>query len=172
MLLSFKGAEPKLGERCYLAPGSVTVGDVTMGDDCSVWFGAVIRGDSQSITIGDRVNVQDNVTIHCDGSTPVVIGNDVSIGHNAVVHGATLGDRVLIGMGSVVMDGAVIGAGSTVGAGAVVTKNTVVPPGSEVLGVPAKVVKSGVESMGEYNLANARTYVERKGVYLLETAEE
>ena len=168
MILTFKGVRPQIGPDCYLAESAAVIGDVTVGADRSVWFGASIRGDYEPIVIGSRSNVQDNATIHCDESHPTVIGNDVSIGHNAVVHGATLEDKVLVGMGAVVLDGAVIGAGSIVGAGAVVTKNTVVPPGSLVLGTPGKIVKSGVEAYAQSNLENAGRYVERKNAYLAE----
>ena len=168
MILTFKGVRPQIGPDCYVAESAAVIGDVTIGADSSVWFGASVRGDYMPITIGSRTNVQDNATIHCDESHPTVIGNDVSIGHNAVVHGATLEDKVLVGMGAVVLDGAVIGAGSIVGAGAVVTKNTVVPPGSLVLGTPGKIVKSGVEAYAQSNLQNAKNYVDRKTVYLAE----
>ena len=138
MILTYRGHTPDIGPGCFLAESADVIGDVTIGADSSVWFGAAIRGDYEPIAIGCRTNVQDNVTIHCDETHPTVIGDDVSIGHNAVVHGATLENRVLVGMGAVVLDGAVIGEGSIVGAGAVVTKNTVVPPGSLVLGTPGR----------------------------------
>ena len=168
MILTFKGARPAIGPGCYLAENAAVIGDVTIGADSSVWFGASIRGDYMPITIGSRTNVQDNVTIHCDETHPTVIGDDVSIGHNAVVHGATLENRVLVGMGAVVLDGAVIGEGSIVGAGAVVTKNTIVPPGSLVLGTPGKVIKSGVDTYAQSNLQNAKNYMDRKSAYLAE----
>ena len=154
---------PALGERCFLADNAAVIGAVTLGDDSSVWFGAVIRGDSEPITIGKRSNIQDNVTIHNDAGGPVVIGDDVSIGHNAVVHGAVIENGVLVGMGAIVLDHAVIGEGSIVAAGAVVTKGTVVPPNSLVMGVPAKVVRT-IEPGS--NLENAAIYVERKNRYI------
>lgn len=163
MLLNYKDKTPAVGKRCFIAENAAVVGEVTMGDDCSVWFGAAVRADFEAITIGNRTNIQDNVTIHNDFDRPVHIGSDVSIGHNAVVHSATLEDGVLIGMGAVVLDNAVVGAGSIVGAGAVVTKGTVIPPNSLVMGVPAKVVRSIPEGS---NLANAANYVIRKDHYL------
>lgn len=162
MLLNYKDKTPSVGERCFIADNAAVVGEVAMGDDCSVWFGASVRADFEAITIGDRTNIQDNVTIHNDFDRPVRIGSDVSIGHNAVVHSATLEDGVLIGMGAVVLDNAVVGAGSIVGAGAVVTKGTVIPPNSLVMGVPAKVVRSVPAGA---NLSNAANYVVRKDHY-------
>jgi carbonic anhydrase/acetyltransferase-like protein (isoleucine patch superfamily) len=146
-----------------VADNAAVIGSVTMGDDSSVWFGAAVRGDSDSIAIGCRTNIQDNATIHNDEGQPVVIGNDVSIGHNAVIHGATLDDGVLVGMGAVVLDGAVIGQGSLIAAGAVVTKGSIIPPNSLVMGTPGKVVRTLEPGA---NLANARIYVERKNDYL------
>ena len=171
MILTYKGVRPALGAGSFVAGNAAVIGNVTVGAESSVWFGAAVRGDYEPITIGSRTNVQDNATIHCDAGHPTVIGDDVSIGHNAVVHGATLEDRVLVGMGAVVLDGAVIGAGSIIGAGAVVTKGTVVPPGSLVLGTPGKIVKSGVEAYAESNLKNAQNYVERTAAYLAEKEE-
>lgn len=166
MLMEFDGKRPVLGSRCFAADNAAIVGAVTMGDDCSVWFGAAVRADFMPITIGSRTNIQDNVTIHTSEFEPTVIGSDVSIGHNAVVHSATLEDGVLIGMGSVVLDGAVIGAGSIVGAGAVVTKGTVVPPNSLVMGIPGKVVKTIAPGS---NMQNAANYVAKKDRYLANT---
>ncbi len=165
MLKSYKDKTPVLGARCFVAENAAVVGAVTMGDDCSVWFGAAVRGDSDTITIGDRTNIQDNVTIHNNAGHPVSIGSDVSIGHNAVVHGAALGDGCLIGMGAVVLDNAVVGAGSIVGAGAVVTKGSVIPANSLVMGIPGKVIRTVPEGA---NLENAAEYVRRKADYLEE----
>jgi carbonic anhydrase/acetyltransferase-like protein (isoleucine patch superfamily) len=136
---SVRGLSPQLGNDTFLAETAVVVGDVVMGDGCSVWFNAVVRGDVNAIRIGDRVNIQDGAVLHCTYErAALTIGNDVSIGHNAIVHGCTVKDKVLIGMGSIVMDHAVIGEGSVIAAGAVVTQNTVVEPGSLMAGVPAK----------------------------------
>ena len=130
---------PTFGNNCFLADNAVVIGDVVMGDDCSVWWSAVVRGDVNAIRIGDRVNIQDGAVIHCTfEKSQTIIGNDVSIGHNAIVHGCTIKDKVLIGMGSIVMDNAEIGEGSVIAAGAVVIQNTKVEPGSLMAGVPAK----------------------------------
>ena len=167
MLLSYGGKSPVTGERCYVAPTAAVIGEVSLADDVSVWFGAAIRGDSAPITVGEGSNIQDNATVHCSEGEPAVIGRRVSVGHNAVVHSATLEDDVLVGMGAVVLNNAVIGAGSIVGAGAVVTKGTVIPPRSLVMGVPAKVVGTVPEGA---NLENAQTYMRIKETYRREQA--
>lgn len=137
-----KGISPKLGSDCFLADTATVVGDVVMGDQCSIWFNAVVRGDVNSIRMGNKVNVQDNAVIHCTyQKAATTIGNNVSIGHNAIVHGCTVHDNVLIGMGAIVMDNAVIGSNSIIAAGAVVLENTIVEAGSVYAGVPAKKVK-------------------------------
>jgi carbonic anhydrase/acetyltransferase-like protein (isoleucine patch superfamily) len=129
-------------ESCFVAPNATIAGDVIMGEDCSIWFNAVLRGDVNSIRMGTKVNVQDGACIHCTYlKTKTIIGNNVSIGHNAIVHGCTVADNVLIGMGAIVMDNVNIGANSIIAAGAVVLEGTVVPPGSVFAGVPAKKVK-------------------------------
>lgn len=142
LLKSVKGVEPKFGTDCYLAENATVVGDVVMGDNCSVWFNTVVRGDVNSIRIGNKVNIQDGACIHCTyQKAATTIGNNVSIGHNAIVHGCTVHDNVLIGMGSIVMDNCVIGSNSIIAAGSVVLENTIVEPGSVYAGVPAKKVK-------------------------------
>lgn len=139
MIRTVRGFTPHFGNDVFLAETAVVIGDVIMGDRCSVWYNAVVRGDVNSIRIGDRVNVQDGAVLHCTYQKAVLlIGNDVSIGHNAIVHGCTVGNKVLVGMGAIVMDQAVIGEGSVIAAGAVVTQNTIVVPGSLMAGVPAK----------------------------------
>lgn len=136
------GKSPKFGEDCFLADNATIVGNVQMGNQCSVWFNAVIRGDVHSITIGNKVNVQDGAVIHATyQKSATTIGNNVSIGHNAIVHGCTIHDNVLIGMGSIVMDDCIVESGSIIAAGAVLTKNTHVEVGSIYAGVPAKKVK-------------------------------
>lgn len=136
------GKSPQFGENIYLAENATVVGDVTMGDNCSVWFNAVVRGDVHFIKIGNKVNIQDGAVLHCTyQQAPLTIGNNVSIGHNALVHGCTLHDNVLVGMGAIVMDKVVVGENSIIAAGAVVLENTVVEPGSIYAGVPAKFVK-------------------------------
>ena len=142
LILPVKGVLPQIPASCFLAPNATVVGDVVMGEDCSIWFNAVVRGDVNSIRIGNKVNVQDGACIHCTyEKTKVFIGNNVSIGHHALVHGCTLADNVLIGMGAIVMDNVVVGENCIIAAGAVVLEGTVVPPGTIYAGVPAKKVK-------------------------------
>ncbi|MBE2288872.1 MAG: gamma carbonic anhydrase family protein [Chitinophagaceae bacterium] len=141
-ILPVKGVMPEIPESCFVAPNATIVGDVIMGEDCSIWFNAVVRGDVNSIRMGNKVNVQDGAVIHCTyQKTKTNLGNNVSIGHNALVHGCTVADNVLIGMGSIVMDNVEIGEGSIIAAGAVVLEGTKVPAGSIFAGVPAKKVK-------------------------------
>jgi carbonic anhydrase/acetyltransferase-like protein (isoleucine patch superfamily) len=142
LIKSVKGISPIFGNNCYLAENSTVVGDVVMGNDCSIWFNAVVRGDVNSIRMGNKVNVQDGAIIHCTyEKTKVVIGDNVSIGHNAIVHGCTIHENVLIGMGAIVMDNCEIGSNSLIAAGAVLLENTKVESGSVWAGVPAKKVK-------------------------------
>lgn len=137
-----KGISPTFGNDCYLADNATVIGDVIMGDQCSVWFNAVVRGDVNAIRMGNKVNIQDNAVIHCTyQKAATTLGNNVSVGHSAIVHGCTVHDNGLIGMGAIVMDNAVIGSNSIIAAGAVVLENTVVEPGSVYAGVPAKKVK-------------------------------
>lgn len=131
-----------MGENCFLAPNATIAGDVTMGNECSIWFNAVVRGDVNSIIMGNKVNIQDGAVIHCTYQrSKTIMGNNVSVGHNAIVHGCVIEDNVLIGMGAIVMDNARIGSNSIIAAGAVVLENTVVEPGSIYAGIPAKKVK-------------------------------
>ncbi len=142
LIRSVRGFTPRFAGDHFLAETAVVIGDVVMGENCSVWYNAVVRGDVNSIRIGDRVNIQDGAVLHCTFErAALTIGNDVSIGHNAIVHGCTIYDNVLVGMGSIVMDRAVIGEGSVIAAGAVVLQNTIVEPGSLMAGVPAKRVR-------------------------------
>jgi len=142
IIKSVNGKSPKIPSDCYVAENATIVGDVEFGENYSVWFNAVIRGDVNFIKIGNKVNIQDGAVIHCTYQKhPTVIGNNVSIGHNAIVHGCTIHDNVLIGMGAIVMDNCIINSNSIIGAGAVVTQNTVVESGSIYAGVPAKKVK-------------------------------
>ena len=148
LIKSVRGFTPQFGNNCYFAETATLIGDLIMGDDCSVWFNAVVRGDVNAIRIGNRVNIQDGAVIHCTYLTaPTTIGNRVSIGHNALVHGCTLEDNVLIGMGSIVMDNVVVKSGSIVAAGAVVLENTVIESGWIWAGVPAKPVKKVSEEL-------------------------
>ena len=161
LIKTVRGFVPQIGERCYLAENATIVGDVVMGNDCSIWFNAVLRGDVNAIRIGDRVNVQDGSVLHTlyEKST-VHIGNDVSIGHNATIHGADIGDKALIGMGATVLDHAVIGEGAIIAAGALVLSNTVVEPFTLWAGVPAKFVKRVDPTQSkELNLRIAEGYL-------------
>lgn len=142
VILPVKGVSPQIPGDCFVAPNATIVGDVVMGESCSIWFNAVVRGDVNSIRIGNKVNIQDGACIHCTyEKTKTIIGDNVSIGHNAIVHGCTVEDNVLIGMGAIVMDNVRIGANSIIAAGAVVLEDTHVPAGSIFAGVPAKKVK-------------------------------
>jgi carbonic anhydrase/acetyltransferase-like protein (isoleucine patch superfamily) len=142
LVIPVNGKAPQFGNNIYLADNCTVVGDVQTGEDCSIWFNAVVRGDVHYIRIGNKVNIQDAAIIHCTyQKAPVNIGNNVSIGHRAIVHGCTIHDNVLIGMGAIVMDHAVIGENSIIAAGAVVLENTIVEPGSIYAGTPAKKVK-------------------------------
>lgn len=142
VILPVNGISPQLGDNCFVARNATIVGDVVMGNDCSVWFNAVVRGDVNSIRIGNKVNIQDGAVLHCTyQKTTVELGNNVSIGHNAIVHGCKVHDNVLIGMGAIVMDNCEIGSNTIIAAGAVVTEGTRVPSGCIYAGVPAKKVK-------------------------------
>jgi carbonic anhydrase/acetyltransferase-like protein (isoleucine patch superfamily) len=141
-ILPVKGVLPVIPDSCFVAPNATIVGDVAMGEECSVWFNAVVRGDVNSIRMGNKVNIQDGACIHCTYlKTQTVLGNNVSVGHNAIVHGCKIEDNVLIGMGAIVMDGVHIGKNSIIAAGAVVLEDTIVPEGCIFAGVPAKKVK-------------------------------
>ena len=142
IIKSVNGKEPNIPLDCYVAENATIVGDVSLGENCSVWFNAVIRGDVHYIKIGNKVNIQDGAVIHATyQKSPTTIGNNVSIGHNAIVHGCTIQDNVLVGMGSIIMDDCIIESNSIIAAGAVVTKNTKVESGTIYKGVPAKKVK-------------------------------
>ncbi|MFT4088912.1 MAG: gamma carbonic anhydrase family protein [Gordonia sp. (in: high G+C Gram-positive bacteria)] len=139
MLISIDGREPRVDETAWVAPNATLIGSVVIAEGASIWYGAVLRADNEPITIGRDSNVQDNCAFHVDRGLPVVLGEGVSVGHGAVIHGATVGDHVLIGMGAIVMNGAVIGDETLVAAGALVTEGQEIPPRSLVAGVPAKV---------------------------------
>ena len=148
LILPVEDKSPQFGNNCFLAPNATIVGNVIMGDDCSVWFNTVVRGDVNFIKMGNKVNVQDGACIHCTyqkyGTT---IGNNVSIGHNAIVHGCTIHDNVLIGMGAIVMDNSIVHSNTIIAAGAVVLENTICEAGSIYAGVPAKKVKDIPQEM-------------------------
>ena len=148
VILPVEGKMPTFGDDCFIAPNATIVGDVVMGNQCSVWFNTVLRGDVNYIKIGNKVNIQDNAVIHCTYQKyPTNIGNNVSIGHTAIVHGCTLHDNVLIGMGAIVMDNAVVHSNTIIAAGAVVLEDTVCEPGSIYAGVPAKKIKDISEEL-------------------------
>lgn len=157
-VLSVAGKTPDIHESAFLAAGARVIGDVRLAEGSSVWYNAVLRGDGDSITIGAGSNLQDNVSVHVDHGRPVVIGENVSVGHNAVVHGCTIEDGSLIGMGAVVLNSAVIGAESLVAGGAVVLEGSVIPPGSLVAGVPAKVRRELSDDERAALVRNATTY--------------
>ena len=173
MIHKFKDSLPKLGKDTWVAPSAYVVGDVSCGEDCSIWFGCVVRGDVNYIKIGSRVNIQDLSMIHVthykkadksDGN-PTVIGDDVTIGHRVMLHGCTIEDASLIGMSATILDGAVIGKESIVGAGALVTKNKVFPPRSLIVGSPAKVIRELSDDEVEELYASASRYVKFKKDY-------
>lgn len=153
LVKAVKGIKPRWGKDCFLAENATLTGDVVLGDSCSVWFNAVVRGDVHQIRIGNQVNIQDGVIIHCTyKKSPVHIGNRVSIAHGAIIHGCTIHDNVLIGMGAIVMDDVVVESNSVIAAGAVVTKNTVIKSGSVYAGMPAKKIKDLSPELLENNV--------------------
>ncbi len=165
VIKAVKGKFPKIPDDCYVADNATIVGDVTLGNNCSIWFNAVLRGDVHYIKIGNKVNVQDGAVIHCTYQKhPTIIGNNVSIAHNAIVHGCTIHDNVLVGMGSIIMDNCVVHSNSIIAAGAVVTQNTIVESGSIYAGMPAKKVKDISEELisGEIDRI-ANNYVKYSG---------
>ena len=165
IVLPFGGASPRLAPDVYLAPGAVVVGDVEIGPGSSVWFNATIRGDVAPVRIGLRSNVQDGAVLHVDSGTPCVVGNDVTIGHRAIVHGTTVGDGVTIGMGAIVLSRSRIGAGAIVAAGAVVPEDAEVRPGALVMGVPAREKRLLDEAERAASVENAARYVRNAARY-------
>ena len=173
MVYDFKQWSPQLGKESWVAPSADVVGNVTMGEACSIWFGCVVRGDVHYIRIGDRTNIQDLSMVHVthykkedmsDGN-PTIIGSDVTVGHRVMLHGCTIGDACLIGMSATILDGAVIGKESIVGAGSLVTKNKVFPPRSLIMGSPAKVVRELNDDEVKELYASAARYVDFAGAY-------
>ena len=165
IIRELRGFTPKIGKNCFIAENAVIIGDVTIGDDCSIWYGVVLRGDVNTIRIGNRVNIQDNASVHTLYQRSVtIIGDDVSVGHNAVVHGAKVGNNVLVGMGAILMDNAEIADGSIIAAGAVVLSNEKLEPGVYA-GVPAKKVKEGSEAITAAAHKNAQGYIMYKEWY-------
>ena len=165
----FLGKQPRLGKGVYIARGAAVLGDVVLGDCSSVWYNAVVRGDINRIVVGHHTNIQDNAVLHVADDFPCIIGNWVTVGHSAIVHACKVGDETLVGMGAVILDGAVIGKQSIIGAKALVTQGTKVPPGSLVLGAPAKVVRAltrkeraGLKWWAEKYVANAAYCLKHK----------
>jgi carbonic anhydrase/acetyltransferase-like protein (isoleucine patch superfamily) len=167
IIKELKGCTPVYGKECFFADHSVVVGDVVLGDFCSVWYHAVIRGDVNSIRIGSKVNIQDGAVVHCTyGKLPTTIGHNVSIGHNAIVHGCTINDNVLVGMGAIVMDDCIVESGSIIAAGAVLIQGTRVEEGTIYAGVPARKVKDiGKELISADNERIANNYIQYAAWY-------
>jgi carbonic anhydrase/acetyltransferase-like protein (isoleucine patch superfamily) len=164
LIKSVRGHHPSFGDSCWFAENATIVGDVGMGENCTVWFNAVIRGDVNSIRIGNYSNVQDGAVIHCTYQRfATTIGSYVSVAHNAIVHGCTIEDHVLIGMGAIVMDGAVVGEGSIVAAGAIVTQGTKIPPGTIYAGNPAKYLKDVSRELNAAIDRTANNYITYSG---------
>jgi carbonic anhydrase/acetyltransferase-like protein (isoleucine patch superfamily) len=167
MIRTFQGVKPTVPASCFIEETSIVIGDVVLREHCSVWFHAVIRGDVHYIRIGDRTNVQDLCMLHVTHDThPLIIGNEVTIGHSAILHGCTIKDRVLIGMGAIVMDGAVIGEDSVVGAGALVVEGMIVPPKSVIHGTPGRVRRATTEAELAWIKESAENYVTYASQYL------
>lgn len=160
-VLPFNGIWPTIAEDVFIAPGAVVIGEVTIHSGASIWYNAVIRGDVAPIVIGSRTNIQDNCTLHADADAPLTIGEECTIGHNAVVHGATIGDRVLVGMNAVVLSHAQVGSQTIIGACALVSEGKEMPGGMLVVGIPAKVVRELSESERATLLESAEGYYER-----------
>ena len=159
LIKSVKGVKPQFGENCFLAENATITGDVIMGNNCSIWFNAVVRGDVHTIRMGNNVNIQDGAIVHCTyQKAPTNIGNNVSVAHKAIIHGCTINDNVLNGMGAIIMDGVVIGSNSIIAAGAIVLENTIIEENSLYAGIPAKKIKNLDKSLieGQINrIANA-----------------
>lgn len=158
VIQSYQDKFPACAPSARVADNATLVGEVSLGAEVSVWFGAVLRGDEAPIQVGEGSNIQDNAVVHCDRSFPVRIGKDVTVGHAAILHGCTVEDRCLIGMGAILLNGCVIGSGSLVAAGALVTQDAVIPPGSLVVGSPAKVLRPLREEESESILESAAEY--------------
>lgn len=166
MIDSFQGFTPRISSNVFIAPSADLIGDVEIGELSSIWFGSVVRGDVHYIRIGERTNIQDLSMLHVTRKThPLVIGSDVTVGHSVTLHGCTIEDRILIGMGAIVLDGAVVSQGSIVGAGSIVTEGTEIPPGVLAFGSPARVKRDLTEEETTFLEASARLYVELAKIY-------
>lgn len=167
MLKAYKGIHPKLGKGVYISENAFVIGDVELGDDVSIWFGSVIRGDVNYIRIGDRTNIQDNSVIHVTHDTnPTIIGHDVTVGHRVILHGCVIKNFVLVGMGAIIMDGAIIEDFVLVGAGALITPNKHIPSGVLVAGVPAKIIRDLKQDEINHIKQSAKNYIDYKNNYL------
>jgi carbonic anhydrase/acetyltransferase-like protein (isoleucine patch superfamily) len=164
-LLPHGDAFPEVADSAWVAPGAYVVGDVHLGGESSVWYGAVLRGDTEPIRIGARTNIQDGCVLHADPGYPAIVGEDCVVGHKAIVHGCEIGDRCLVGMGAIILNGARIGEGSIVAAGALVPEGKEFPPGSLIVGVPAKPVREVTEEQTEDIARGVHTYVERAAAH-------
>ena len=171
MIKQFENKQPQLGKNVYISENAAVIGEVMLGNEVNIWFGAVVRGDMHYIKIESRSNVQDNAVVHVTTAvSPTNIGSGVTIGHGAIIHGCTIEDNCLIGMGSIVMDDAVIGAGSLLGAGTLIPPNMKVPPKSLVVGIPGKVVREVRKEEYEMIIDRPGEYIELASVYLSDTS--
>ena len=169
MIKKFQNKQHQLGEDAYVSENAMVIGDVTLGDEVNIWFGAVLRGDMHYIKIGNRTNIQDNSVVHVTTRvSPTNIGNGVTVGHGAIIHGCTIEDDCLIGMGAILMDDAVIGAGSLIGAGALIPPNMIIPKNSLVVGSPGKVVREVKAVEKEMILERPQEYIDLAAIYLNE----
>ncbi|MBN1065320.1 gamma carbonic anhydrase family protein [Clostridium botulinum] len=159
MVKNFLNNSPNISESVYISETSVIIGDVVIKENSNIWFGAVLRGDEQSISIGSETNIQENVVIHGDGDNNVILGNGVTIGHGAIIHGCAIGDNVLIGMGAIILNGAKISKNSIVAAGSLITQNKEFEDGSLILGNPAKVIRKLTQEEIQANKESSLTYV-------------
>lgn len=159
VVLAHHGRTPDVERAAFVAPGAAVIGDVVLGEGSSIWYGTVVRGDRERIVVGAGSNLQDLTVVHADPGFPATIGERVSVGHRAIIHGCTIGDDVLIGMGAIVMDGAVVGSGSLIAAGALVTQGKVIPEGSLVAGVPGRIVRAVTDEEAAMIRGNAPNYV-------------
>lgn len=166
MIKKFRGKYPLIPKSCYYSESVDIIGDVELGEEVNIWFGTVIRGDMNYIKVGDRTNIQDNCTIHVTTDiAPTIIGSGVTIGHNAIIHGCTIEDNCLIGMGSIIMDEAIIGEGSLIGSGSVIPPNLIIPPRSLVIGLPAKVVRKVSSHESEEIKKRSQQYIDLANEY-------
>ena len=169
MIKLFEGKQPRLGKNVYVSENAMVIGDVILGDEVNIWFGAVLRGDMHYIKIGNRTNIQDNSVVHVTTKvSPTNIGNGVTVGHGAIIHGCTIEDDCLIGMGAILMDDAIIGEGSLIGAGALIPPNMIIPENSLVVGSPGKIVRQVKDFEREMIFERPQEYIDLASIYLNE----